>query len=266
MNIAFWSNVKHQSGVTSSVAVISVLWVELFVEEIAVTSNHICNYSLVKRLYGGNGYEDRIAKKAYNYILGEPEYFRMLYSGRIPPVFWLNDNLRFIPMEGDCSDLFCEEGLSSIGGRVAEGEYLFIDTACGCGMCSQKILDEAEVTVILLPSCKECIDSFFQSEAHLLENSFFILGNYREEESYRPSYLCKRYHIPEERIGIIPYNLGFEEAMKEGSTISYISRNMNCSKRNSAYRFIRNATKTVKSLRNYAMSRRNVRCGEYEEV
>ena len=266
MNIAFWSNVRHQSGVTSGVALIGILWVELFEEEIAVTSNHICNFGLAKRLYGGSGYEERTAQKAYRYELGEPEYFRMLYSGKVRSTLWLNDNLRFIPMEGYKSDLFGAEGLRGVKKKVTENEYLLIDTACGCGLGSQKIMEEAELTVIILPSEKESVDMFFQSEISFKENSFFILGKYRTESSCKPSYLTSKYRIPRSRIGMIPYNAGFEQAMKEGSTIAYVTRNMNCSKRNNAYRFIRCATETVKKLREYANGRRDLLCGECDEV
>lgn len=266
MNIAFWSNVRHQSGVTSSVALVSVLWVELFMEEIAVTSNHVCNFGLAKRLYGGSEYEERTAKKAYSYVLGEPEYFRMLYSGKIRSSLWLGDNLRFIPMEGDKSDLFGIEGLRGVNEKKTDKEFLIIDTACGYGLGSQKILEDAELTVVLFPPERECVDVFFQSETGLRENSFFIFGNYQTVPSCRPSYLTKRYNIPRERIGVIPYNAGFEQAMREGSTIAYITRHMNCSRRSSAYRFIQCATETVENLRKYAISRRKAICGECDEA
>lgn len=266
MNIAFWSNVRHQSGVTANVALISILWVELFVEEIAVTSNHVCNFGLEKRLYGGSGYEERTAQKAYRYVLGEPEYFRMLYGGKIRSSLWLNDNLRFIPMEGDKSDLFGIEGLHGVSKMITANEYLLIDTACGNGLGSQKILEEAELAVVIFPPVKEYVDAFFQSETGFRENSFFIFGNYRTDTDFMPSYLTKKYHIPRKRIGVIPYNLGFEQAMREGSTIAYVTRNMNCSKRSSAHKFIRYATETVTKLREYAIGRRNVLCGECDEV
>ncbi len=266
MNIAFWSNVRHQSGVTSSVALIGVLWVELYEEEIAFTSNHVCNFGLAKRLYGGSEYEEKTAKKAYSYVLGEPEYFRMLYGGNIRSTLWLNDNLRFIPMEGGKSDLFGIEGLRGVNEKVEDKDYLFIDTASGYGLGTQKILEEAELTVVIFPPERECVDAFFQSESELRENSFFILGNYQAVPSCRPSYLTKQYHIPKERIGIIPYNVGFEQAMREGSTIAFVTRNMNCSRRNNAYRLIQYATETVRNLREYAISRRMRTCGEYDEV
>lgn len=266
MYIAFWSNVKHQSGVTSSVALISVLWVELFVEEIAVTANHICNYSLSKRLDGGIEYEERAARKAYSYVIGEPEYFRMLYSGKIPSVLCLNDSLQFIPMESVEVELFNCGGLKELNSEIAKRKVVMIDTACGCGLGSQKILEDAELTVVLFPPDKEYVDAFFKSGTRLAEHSFFILGNYRATASYSPSYLMREYRIPKERIGVIPYNLGFEQAMREGSTIAYITRNMNCSRRSSAYRFIRDAIKTVENLRNYAMNRRSVLCEDCGKV
>lgn len=254
MNIAFWSSVRHQSGVTSCVALLSILWAELFMEEVAVTANHICSGSLAKRLYGGSEQEEKAARKTYNYIFGEPEYFRLLYSGKLRTTLWLNDSLRFIPMEGEVSQLFRAEGLKGV--NKAEQPYLMIDTACGCGLSSQRILDDAELTVILFPPVQECVDAFFQSEAGYLENSFFIIGNYRGGASFHPSYLNKQYHIPWKRIGVIPHDFGFEQAMREGSTIAYIARYMNCTRRDVQYRFMQSATKTVENLRNYAMSRR----------
>ena len=266
MKIAFWSNAKHKSGVTASVALISVLWVELFMEEIAVTANHICNYSLFKRLDGGIEYEERAARKAYSYVFGEPEYFRMLYSGKIPSVLCLNDSLLFIPMEGMEAELFDTEKLKLPDSGVAERKFVMIDTACGCCLGSQRILEEAELTVVLFPPEKEYVDTFFQSGIRFTEHSFFILGNYRTTASYSPSYLMKEYHVPKERIGVIPYNFGFEQAMREGSVIAYITRNMNCSRRSSVYPFIRDAKKTVECLRNYAMNRRSVLCGDCGKV
>ncbi len=266
MNIAFWSNVRHRSGVTSSIALIGTLWGKLYEEEIAVTSNHVCNYSLAKRLYGGSEYEEKTAKRAYSYVLGEPEYFRMLYGGKIRSAIWLNENLSFIPMEGGKSDLFGAEGLRGVKEKAVDKDYLMIDTASGCGQGSQKILEEAELTVVIFPPERDCVDAFFQSKSKLRENSFFILGNYQTVPSCRPSYLTKRYLIPKERIGIIPYNGGFEQAMREGNTIAYVMRNMNCSRRNSAYRLFQSATETVKNLRDYAISRRMMTCGECDEV
>ncbi|MBQ8800011.1 MAG: hypothetical protein IJZ55_10640 [Lachnospiraceae bacterium] len=266
MNIAFWSNVRHQSGVTSSVALLSVLWTQLYVEEVAVTSNHICSGGLVKRLCENNVQEKTTSKRPYEYIFGEPEYFRILYSKESTTTLWINDNLRFIPMVGNERELFGIEGLNGLNKEVEKEECLMIDTACGCGMSSQKILEDAEVTVVMFPPEKERVDDFFQSDTVLKENSFFIFGNYRSGTACRPTYLTKRYHIPRERIGVIPYNFGFEQAMKDGSTVSYIAGNMNCSTRNASYRFIRYAKETVNNLREYALNRGKIICGDCEKV
>lgn len=266
MNIAFWSNVRHQSGVTSCVALLSVLWSELFSEEVAVTSNHICNYGLMSRLYGETVYEEKVAQRAYRYILGEPEYFRMLYGETVKTPLLLNDSLSYIPMEGDGLELFGINGLRGLNERKRQEDHLFIDTACGYGLCSQKILEEAELAVVLFPDSKECIDEFFQSASGLSGNCFFVLGNVPKAAFYRPSYLTKRYDIPEERVGMIPHNAGFEQAMREGTTIAYITNHMHCSKRNNAYHWMFSAKTTVKRLREYAISKRRCLCGDYEKV
>lgn len=266
MNIAFWSGVRHQSGVTSGVALISVLWTELFVDEIAITSNHICNKGLVRRLYGGCELEDKVPQRVYHYMLGEPEYFRMLYDGKMNKTLWLKESLRFVPMEGEKGELFVAEGLYGVNKRVTEQEYLMIDTACGYTLSSQKVLEEAEIKVILFPPERDYIDDFFCSKSSTWENCFFIVGNYRFEGTCRPAYLSRYYNVPRNRIGVIPYNLGFEQAMWEGNTISYITQNMHCSRRSKEYRFIYHAKETVENLRKYAIGRRRILCGECEEV
>ena len=266
MNIAFWSNVRHQSGVTSCVALVGVLWTELFVEEVVVTSNHICTKGLVKRLCGGCEYEERVAKKAYHYMLGEPEYFRMLYSGNMRQTLWLNDGLRFIPMEGETGKLFDAEGLYGVNKRVAYKDFVLIDTACGYPLSSQKVLEDAEIKVIMFPPDRDYIDAFFQSNVGAWKDCFFIVGNYRSEVSCRPVNISKRYHIPLEHIGMIPYNFGFEQAMIDGSTIAYLAQNMHCSRRSKEYWFFQCAKETVKNLRKYVIKRREAGCGECGKV
>lgn len=266
MNIAFWSNVRHQSGVTSCVALVGVLWTELFKEDIVVTSNHICTKGLIKRLCGGSEKEVRTARKTYHYMLGEPEYFRMLYSGNMRQTMWLKDSLRYVPMVGEARKLFATEGLCGVNKWVKEQEIVLIDTACGYPLCSQKILEDAEIKVILFPPDRESIDAFFRAETESRDDYFFIVGNYRSEVSCRPVNISKRYHVPLERIGMIPYNFSFEQAMLDGSTITYLAQNMRCSRRSKEYWFFRCATETVKNLRKYVIHRRNMQCGECEKV
>lgn len=267
MDIAFWSSVRHQSGVTSDVAAISVLWAELFKDKIIVTSNHICNGGLLERLRGGTEQRERFAKREYCYHFGEPEYFRMLYEKGKERTVQLNSGMRYIPMTGnEEAQMFSGSGLKEVKKQLGVGEYLMIDAACGYGNSSQKILQEAEFTVIALPSEKKAVDEFFSSDTFLRRKSFFILGNYRSAGSCCPSYLCYKYKIPKERVGVIPYDAAFELAMWEGSAAVYVGGNINCSRRNRAYHFINYTKKTAINLRNYVMERRNQVCGDCAEV
>ncbi len=267
MDIAFWSNVRHQSGVTSDVAAISVLWAELFADEIIITSNHICNGSVIERLRGGTEREEKFARKDYCYHFGEPEYFRMLCERERKFTVRINDGMRYIPMMGnEEAQMFSGSGLPGVKRQLGKEEYLMIDTACGCGSSSLRILQETELTVIALPPEKEIIDAFFRSDTVFRQNSFFILGNYRAAASCCPSYLCHRYKIPKERVGVIPYDSEFEQAMREGRTAAYISGNLNCSKRSKSYHFMNYAKKTAISLRKYAEERRKGICGDCAEA
>jgi len=262
MKIAFWSNIRHQSGVTAGVVLMSVLWAELFEEDIAVTSNHICNNSLIRRLCGGGERKERRSGTTFSYELGEPEYFRLLYTGPYRLPYRISEGLRFIPMLGNEEELFRGVGLYEVGKLIAKEEHLFIDTACGCGCGSRRILEEAEVRVVLLPSERQYIDHFFQSGTELLERSFFILGNYTLSQSCPPSYLIRRYKIPKERIGVILHNKEYELAMREGTTLSYIAGNLRSRKKVRTDRFTKYAVDTVEKLRAYTEKRRENGCAE----
>lgn len=64
-------------------------------------------------------------------------------------------------MEGYKSDLFGIEGLRDVNEKKTDKEILIIDTASGYGLGSQKILGEAELTVVVFPPERECVDAFF---------------------------------------------------------------------------------------------------------
>jgi len=177
MNIAFWSNVRHRSGVTSSVALLSVLWVELFEEEVAVTSNHICNYGLVNRLAGEIEFEEKTEKKSYRYVLGEPEYYRMLYGGGIKTMLWLDGRLKFVPMDVEFAELFDVRDVRTVNSGAEEMTCLMIDLACGFGECSRKILNEADVPVIVFPACRESVDAFFETAYDSAHSAVLCLEN-----------------------------------------------------------------------------------------
>lgn len=267
MNLAFWSSFRHRSGVTTSVAVISVLWKELYKDEIAVTSNHISSQGVLPCLKGGKEYRKRLTEKPYCYHYGEPEYFRWLYETGDRYEVKLCGGMEYVSMPGDEEEqMFCGCGLRGVEQRVKEMDYLMIDTASGCGSNSLSIIQESHLVIVVLPPQKDAIDDFFRSDSNLRQKGFFILGKYKTAASCWPSYLTKKYKIPKERIGVIPYDSGLGQAMWNGDTAAYILSNINCSPKSEAYSFMRYLTKTTQNLRKYAMERRSLTCADYAEV
>lgn len=257
MDIAFWSSFRQKSGVTACVAAMGVLWSALFDEEIAFTSNHISSAGLYERLHGNGLQRERLAGKEYCVPYGEPEYFRRLGRDCMPSEVLQNCGMRYIPMKENAgTELFCSDGLAGVKKHMEEEKHLMIDTACGYSGSSQKIMQEATLTVIALPAERELLDVFFQADVALLQGVYFIIGNYRKNSTGTPEYLNQTYKVSKERIGIIPHNDAFEQAMWEGTTISYLTGNLNCSRQSASYPFIREVRKTAKALRKYAIKRR----------
>lgn len=267
MEIAFWSNVRHLSGVTAGVVAISVLWTALYTEDIAITANHVSNSGVMECMRGGTERWEKLARREYCYTYGEPEYFRILYNKGEKPEIKLNSGMSYIPMHGgQGAQMFSGGGLSSVRRQAGKNKCLIVDTACGCGSNSMEILREAEVSVVTLPPEKHLVDAFFQSDTFLTDKSFFILGNYKKEASYSPAILARKFRIAKERIGVIPYDPEFEQAMRAGDTVAYLAGNMNCGKRDKAYHFMSNTKNTAVALRKYALERRYGVFGGCEEV
>ncbi len=261
MVIAFWSSFRHQSGVTACVAVMGAVWSLLYAEEVVLSSNHISSSGLFERLRGGTERWEKLEKKEYCFLYGEPEYYRLLYGSRMKAEVILNYGIKYVPMgENDDTEMFGTGGAQFVKKYREETGCLMMDTACGCSRCSQKIVREADLTVIALPSERELIDDFFRTEDVLRKEGFFILCKYKETSTCTPEYLTQRYKIPKEHIGVIPYNFECEQAMREGTTLAFVAGNIHCSKQSSSYRFIFEAKKTARRLRKYVMRRRERLC------
>jgi len=259
MDIAFWSSFRHKSGVTACVVAMSVLWSALYDEEIALTANYVSNDGLYECLHGKTEHWEMLAKRKYCFQYGEPEFFRQMSGSGAESEMRLDYGMRYIPMKGSAkSELFCGSGLAGVKKKVGEEHVLMIDTACGCSSSSQEIIQEAKLTVILLPSIKEMVDEFFQTETEYRHNSFFILNNYKETSSCTPEDLNKVYKISKERIGVIPYDSAFEQAMREGTTVSYLMEKLGCTRLSESYPFIRDLKKTARSLWRFAIKRRKM--------
>lgn len=238
MIVAFWSSFR-QSGVTSVLAAICVIWTELYGECLNVTSNHLGNDGILDCLRGTLKRERREQKKAY-YCFGEPEYFRRLRMRQEPVEHLLNQRIRYLPMDGgEERDYFSGCGLKGVIERVPFGETLLIDTAGGGNKGSLQILSSADYQVHVLPKSKDKVDSFFLSCKWSLENCFFILPRSRDSFGYSREKFCEKFQISKRQVSEVFFGEESAQLIWEGELVPFLRTHLSCTKENTEYRWIR---------------------------
>ena len=101
------------------------------------------------------------------------------------------------------------------------------------------------------------IMEFFENYSSIREKSVYLIGEYQREIPISIRKICYEYHIPRNKIGVIPYNMEFSEAMAEGRGVQFINRNFEkASSRENEY-FIKQCKKSIEMLKkNFAEVKR----------
>ncbi len=104
-------------------------------------------------------------------------------------------------------------------------DNVFIDTERNENLSSNAILTEADLVVVNLAQDKVALNEFFENYSSIKEKSVYLIGAYQPELLFNYRRICYEYHIPRDRIGIIPYNIELSEAMSEGRILQFLNRN-----------------------------------------
>ena len=125
------------------------------------------------------------------------------------------------------------------------GEYVFVDTSSAPLISSRKILQQADLVVVNLSQNKQMLTHFFRNYSSIREKAFYLLGDYDATAGLTKSKIMKNYQIKGNRIGIIPHNVGFLDAVSEGNLIPFLLKNYNCERENENYAFMQSAKEAV---------------------
>lgn len=251
MTIAFWSNEKHVCGVSMSVAAISAVWSEQFLEKVYVSANHIGEDGVFSYLQG----RDIRQRGCGTHCYGDPEYWRGLRRMRGKTTV-LNGMVQVLPMEGSQSETNTEyEGLRSLQKEILPEAPLLIDVATGGSRSSMQVLKAADIIVVLLPEDGKSRQSLLDELGSMKKRCFFIFSKYNPSRHEAPSYVMANLGIPEKRSGIIPYNEDFVRSLSEGTLISFLADYKNCWKDDPKSYFLVSLLRTVVRLKKYAQER-----------
>lgn len=237
MKIAFWSNVRGAAGVTTNLACVSALTSISGQGKSVILENHYSIKGIGDILLVPEKLELLHEQGEYYSHYGIEYVLKQLYSGAdgekivhhatIPLLF---STLHYLPQGKIVNkevfnyefnlvqkDLF--KALSEIS------DYVFIDTETNQNLSSNVILSQADVIVVNLNQDPIHLQEYFANYSSIQEKAIYLIGNYRPELSWNVGRICKEFHIPKERIGIIPYNMELQDSMLQGHLLQFLNRN-----------------------------------------
>ncbi|MCR5691117.1 MAG: hypothetical protein K6G62_02755 [Eubacterium sp.] len=242
MKVAFWSNVRGKSCVTSNLACISILS-SMFSEEMdhrsIVFENHQNFINLGNLLFSHNSENFLREESVYRVNRGMSQVLRaveegQVYSGDI--IFQnarecLGDRLLYLPnppgLNSEVLEYQMDRNCHKVLGYLERfGHRVFVDTTAAPVRSSRKILQEADLIVVNLVQNETMLDQFFRNYRAIREKAFYLIGNYDENSVLTRDYIGKTYGISERQIGLIPRHTAFLDAVSSGEIVPFLERGM----------------------------------------
>lgn len=237
MKIAFWSNLRRKCGVTTNLACMAAMTaisgmgrsillenhyninslgtILMAPEKVAVLREKGEYYNkygieyLLKRIYTGESGDILIHKASVPLL-----YSSIFY---LPQSYIVNKEVFNYEFELVHTELFrCLEQFSN---------HVFIDTETNGNSSSIAILQEADLLVVNLNQDIASWKSFFGNYQSLAEKCVFLIGQYRPEFGWDMTRIRRKFRIPRNRLGVIPYNMELQSAMSDGRTLQFLNRN-----------------------------------------
>ncbi len=243
MTVAFWSNVRGSSCVTSNLACMSILSIldSSREEKTILLENHHHITNLGNAFISHYSKQWVREKKTYQTETGLAKLFYLLDREDIPErekfyhlmEDFLGEKLFYLSAEGISNrDLFeyqFERDYQKIIRYLEQmSDYVMIDTASASLPSSRRILQQADLIVVNLCQNRQMLEHFFENYSEIRKKAFYILGNSDSQSEWCKQMVMKRFRIPYENVGVIPHNVQFADAMSDGKVISFLQGIQNC--------------------------------------
>lgn len=118
-----------------------------------------------------------------------------------------------------------------------EGD-VFVELECGYQDNTKSILDLCDVIVINMNQAVIRTPGFLQEE-HILNKCILLIGRFDSQSRFNLKTIARRTGIPENRIGIIPYNIRFQDSMYEGRVLDFMEHRYHMDRHNAEYMFFK---------------------------
>lgn len=242
MKIAFWSNGRGRACVTSNLACVSVLSaLDCPNQRTIVFENHRNIINLGSTLF--NNYSKNEVKEKYQYEVegGLEKVLRLLEQGEEMTkehlycqtrdylgkrLFYLSADYR----SAENLEYYLErEAVQVMRYLEQHSDRVLVDTASAPLASSRKILQKTDMVVVNLSQNQQFLDHFFRNYSSIQQRAFYLVGNYDANSQLTRGEIMRRYHISGSRIGVIPHNANFSDAISNGQLIPFLLNNYSSS-------------------------------------
>lgn len=241
MKVAFWSNSRGRSCVTSNLACISVLSaLDCPQDRTIIFENHRNIINLGSTLFDHHSENEVREDYQYKVESGLGRVLRLLEQGeemteeRLYCLTrdYLGKRLFYLPTdEGNAENLeyYLErEAIRAMECLEQHSDMVLVDTTSAPLASSRKILQQTDLVVVNLSQNQQFLDHFFRNYSSIQERAFYLIGNYDAGSQLTRGEIMKRYHIPGSQIGVIPHNANFSDAISNGKLIPFLLKNYPC--------------------------------------
>lgn len=264
LKVAFWSNARGKSCVTSNLACISVLSALRNPEERTIVfENHQNVINLGSTFFNQNPVNVVKEPSRYTVDMGLGKILTMIergedfLTGNLYSFMedYLGKRLFYIPMETARNPDYMEYQLDRMCIRVLNylehyGDMVLVDTSSAPLSSSRKILQQSDMVVVNLNQNSQTLAHFFRNYSSVKEKAFYLIGNYDENSELTKGAITREYGIPGNKIATIPHNIKFSDAVSAGRLIPFLLKNYRCERWDENYGFIAAAREAEELFRN----------------
>ncbi len=233
MNIAFWSPERHSGCVTSNLIAIAGLHAACHVGgRYALLENHF-NMPGIGEYCMSSERRMMVAESPNNYDrYGLEGVLMQIYQGRyenitkasidlvIPGLSYFTRN-RIIQ-----KDIFEFRLQNSMGNLYSfldtNYNYTFTDLENASNHTTFRILERADLIVVNLSQRPGVIPEFINNYSNLLPKTYILISKYQYENNAWLVNIRRKYRIRKNKIGIVPYNRDYIDALYRGRALHFI--------------------------------------------
>lgn len=144
---------------------------------------------------------------------------------------------------------FAEKGKEAMSLLEEMSEILFI--ACGGDVnmrINRLVLENADLIVAMFSQTPSYNGGVYDEFRAYEGKTVFLAGMYDDGSKYSVKDIRKAFKLKKDEIGIIPYNVGFQDSLCDGSMVTFMDKANKSTKKESANQFVQEVNKTTRMI------------------